>query len=299
LIAYDETHQRIIEEQLCKHSIKQDNIIFFTIITNDTWVRDFGPIFVTSNHSMAMLNFAFDAWGEKYPHKHDQLFNHTFKQKVCPLTSSIDIDFVLEAGNLDINSQSLLLSSSSCFQRKITKNSVSLETVQTRFQEWFDCNKVLWIHDALLAGDDTNGHIDTLVRFCNDNVLIYIAQGHHSDPNNECLKRVEQQVKTIYKNEPSISEIVPLPCPQPIFNNSHQLPASYANFLITNKYVFVPVFNDHQDDQTLSLMDELFPSREIIDIESNALVQQFGGIHCATMQVPYGILPPDLSISNV
>ena len=291
LIAYNDSHQHCIEALLSRHSIKQHNITFLTIITNDTWVRDFGPIFVASNNDMTMLNFAFNAWGEKYPYDHDNAFNDSFKQKISYLKSSLDIDFILEAGNLDINSQRLLLSSSNCFQHNTTSKPVDLEVIQTKLQEWFGCDKVLWIDNVVLEGDDTGGHIDTLVRFCKDDVVAYTAQGHHSDPNYDRLKHLEQQVKILCNNEIGISEMVPLPSPQPIFKNNHQLPASYANFLITNEHVFVPVFNDKQDHHALNLMDELFPSREIIDIESNALIQQYGGIHCATMQIPYGSLP--------
>ncbi len=124
--------------------------------------------------------------------------------------------------DLETNSQSLLLSSSSCFKRKTTKKHTNIKSIQTNLHEWFGCENVLWINDVILAGDDTGGHIDTLVRFCKDDAVVYSAQGHHADPNNEHLQSLERQVKIFHNNESSISEIVPLPCPLPIFKNSNQ-----------------------------------------------------------------------------
>lgn len=298
LVTYNKAHHQYINDLLSKHSIQQNNIIFLEIVTDDTWVRDFGPIYVASNNDRKMLNFTFNAWGGKYPHENDDEFNQNFKQKISNGVSSHDIDFILEGGNLEINSQGLLLSSSSCFERELTvrhanERHKNLESIQSKLREWFGCEKNFWIHDVILAGDDTGGHIDTLTRFCKDDVIAYSAQGHHTDPNAKCLQSLERQVKKFHKQDPSISEIIPLPCPLPIFNNSHQLPATYVNFLITNQHVFVPVFNDKQDNKALKILDDLFPSREIIDIESNALIQQYGGIHCASMQIPYGSLSVD------
>ncbi len=293
LIAYNENHHHHIENILSKHNIQQENIILLDIATDDTWVRDFGPIYVMSNSALVIFNFTFNAWGEKYTYDHDNAFNKLYKEKIINSVTINDIDFILEGGNLEVNNQSLLMCSSSCFKRKNNKNNLNIKSIQTDFHKWFGCDNILWIDDVILAGDDTDGHIDTLVRFCKDDVIVYSAPGHHADPNNECLLSLDRQVKMLRKNESSIGEIIPLPCPQPIFHDGNQLPATYANFLITNKYVFVPVFNDKQDISALKIMEQLFPSREIIDIESNALIQQYGGIHCATMQIPQGSLAVD------
>ena len=140
----------------------------------------------------------------------------------------------------------------------------------------------------MLAGDDTDGHIDNLVRFCNEDLIVYSAIGHKSDQNSNALQSLKTQLNALAKR--NNKEIVPLPLPTPIISNKHQLPASYTNFLISNNYVFVPVFNDINDNHTLKLLDECFPEKDIIEIESNALIQQFGGIHCASMQIPQGLL---------
>ncbi|QMU60951.1 MAG: agmatine deiminase [Gammaproteobacteria bacterium] len=290
LVAYDLAHVLHIQETLTQQEIEQKNVLIIPVPTNDTWVRDYGPITVKSDSELKFLDFGFDAWGGKYTHDHDDAFNQQFKFHLNNDISSQKINFILEGGNLEVNSKGVLLISSNCFKRRTSKLHAQFTTFERNFENWFGCNRVLWINDVALFGDDTDGHIDTLARYCGDDVVVYSASTHHSDPNNESLDSLNKQLNKIKRNDSSISELIPLPLPTPIFNNGSQLPATYTNFLITNEYVLVPVFNDKQDTHALKTIDTLFPSREIIDIESNTLIQQFGGIHCATMQIPEGCL---------
>lgn len=306
LVAYDQTQMQHIQDTLTNHCIHKDNILIIDIPTNDTWVRDFGPIFVKSENEAenepenesALLDFEFNAWGDKFEHDYDNQFNQAFKQSLKLDSPLQDIKFVFEAGNLEVNSKNTLLISSTCFNRSSMMSSKDLgkdhdkdlASLELKFNQWFGCNQVLWIHNVKLKGDDTEGHIDTLARFCSDDVIAYCAAGHHADPNNDALNSLATQLKEVKRNNHAIAELVPLPCPQPIFHNGSQLPASYANFLITNHNIFVPVFSDKQDNHALKTLDDLFPSHEIIDIESNTLIKQYGGIHCATMQIPEGFL---------
>ncbi len=290
LVAYNHTHQQHIQKTFSNQGINLENVIFINIVTNDTWVRDYGPITVESDTELKILDFKFNAWGNKYAHENDNKFNQYFKQKINDGFPIENIDFVLEAGNLEINDQGILLCSSSCFKRISYQQEISLSSLEHKLENWFGCNQVLWIDDVILNSDDTDGHIDTLARFCADEIITYTAVGDNSDPNNEALNSLSAQLKNMQKSQATISELVPLPSPKPIFSDSKQLPATYANFLISNNYIFVPVFNDEQDTYALKTIDGLFPKHEIIDIESNALIQQYGGIHCATMQVPEGFL---------
>lgn len=290
LVAFNPAHQQYIQKTLSNHGIKQEKVVFVDIATNDTWVRDYGPIAVESDIGLKILNFNFNAWGKKYAHEDDNKFNQYIKQKINDDFPIENINFVLEAGNLEINDQGIMLCSWNCFTRNSHEQEITLSTLEHDFENWFGCNRVLWINDVILNGDDTDGHIDTLVRYCDDDIVVYTAVGNKSDPNYETLNALSAQLQIIKRSEATISELVPLPSPKPIFNDGNQLPATYANFLICNDFIFVPVFNDQQDNYALKTIDDLFPKHEIIDIESNTLIQQYGGIHCATMQIPEGFL---------
>jgi len=290
LVAYDQAHVNHIQITLNHCDINFENIQFIDIPTNDTWVRDFGPVFVESDGETILLDFVFDAWGNKYNHDNDNLFNKLFKQQLNICSKRKNINIIIEAGNLEINSKGNLLSSSDCFKRQAAKQQISLASLEINFEDWFGCTQVLWIKDVKLIGDDTDGHIDTLARYCTDDVVTYSASENHSNPDHDALDSLKNQLNRIKNKHSCISEIVPLPLPKPIIDEGKQLPATYANFLITNAHVFVPVFNDPQDNYALKTIDELFPTREIIEIESNTLIKQFGGIHCAAMHIPQGAL---------
>ncbi|MGH1537939.1 MAG: agmatine deiminase family protein [Gammaproteobacteria bacterium] len=290
LVAYDSSHTFQIQEALELNNITQENIQFTNIPTNDTWVRDYGPVIVQSESESVLLDFKFDAWGKKYHYEHDNQFNKNFKQQLNIQSRFKEIDTVLEAGNLEINAKGILLSSSTCFNRISSQSNVDLSQLEKFYENWFGCHNVCWMNNTVLKGDDTDGHIDTLVRFCSDDILVYSAPTNHSHSDNDVLHSLISQLEVLKHNEASLSELIPLPVPKPIFNADQQLPATYTNFLITNQYVLVPVFNDPQDNYALKTLDELFPTREIIEIESNTLIKQYGGIHCAAMQVPEGFL---------
>jgi agmatine/peptidylarginine deiminase len=298
LVTYDAEHKQHIQNALTLNNINQDNIVFVEIPTNDTWVRDYGPIIVEpdaidTNHQAYLhanlqanlLDFTFNAWGNKYSYNLDNLFNQNLIQELAISIPNLEIDLVLEGGNLEINSQGELLSSSTCFKRKAADENTKLSTLERNFETWF-CQKTQWIHDVTINGDDTDGHIDTLARFCSDDIIAYSAPGIKSDPNNNALHSLADQLKNLKRDAVNNFELVPLPLPEPIFHDGDQLPASYANFLITNNQVLVPVFNDKQDTIALKVIDDLFPTREIIDIDSTTLIQQYGGIHCASMHLP-------------
>ncbi len=290
LIAYDQEHISHIQRCLLSKGIREDNIIYIEINTNDTWVRDYGPVCVQSESNNVLLNFKFDAWGDKYLYDHDNAFNYVLSEKLNFNSELVDIDFVLEAGNIETNNKRCLLSSIDCFKRDISKNNLSLSAIESNFRKWFACENIFWIDKVRLIGDDTDGHIDNLARFCTDDIIVYSSSTSSTDANTDALNSLQQQLQSVKQQQANNLELIPLPIPSAIVHDNTRLPASYVNFLITNQHVFVPVFNDKHDNNALKLIDDCFPSREIIDIESTTLIRQFGGIHCTSMQIPQGFL---------
>ena len=290
LIAYDQEHISHIQKCLSNNGITNDNILFIEITSNDTWVRDYGPVCVKTETGNVILNFKFDAWGKKYPYDKDNVFNYALHEKLNLNSELIDIDFVLEAGNIEVNDQGCLLSSSECFKRGRSPNNITLSALESNFRKWFGSKKIFWINQVRLTGDDTDGHIDNLARFCADDIIVHSSTTSSSDDNFDALTNLKQQLHSIKRQLVNNLELVPIPLPSAISHDNTRLPASYVNFLITNQHVFVPVFNDKHDNIALKTIDDCFPTREIIDIESTTLIQQYGGIHCTSMQIPQGFL---------
>jgi len=229
LIAHNQTHIQHIQETLTQNDVPQDQILYLDIPTNDTWVRDYGPIFTNTDNTKTLLNFKFDAWGNKYEHTKDNQFNQAFKQKLNITAEYEDINFVFEAGNLEANSQGDLLISSTCFKRNLSDKHLDLNTISKKLNQWFACNNILWINDIVLQGDDTDGHIDTLARYCSDNVITYTATSNHSDPNLAALESLKAQLNNYKQQSSTDIELIPLPTPKSIVIHcaTMQIPEGY------------------------------------------------------------------------
>lgn len=284
VVAYDPAHVSHICRRLDESSISVANITFITIPTNDVWVRDYGPLYIDARR--ILLDFVFDGWGGKYAHTRDDAFTVRLMKQLRLNAKHHRIDQVLEGGNVEVNGRGELLCSSSCFRR----NGANIDTaaLEEKFAEWLGVTTTYWIDTAPLQGDDTDGHIDTLARFCGDDVITYAApNGHGDDPNGRTLERLVMQLRQVRNGD---IDLVPLPLPAPIFVAGRRLPASYMNFLITDRAVLAPTFDDKQDEYALRTLEELFPTREIIAIDGSVLARQCGGPHCATLQLPAGML---------
>ena len=290
LIAYNKAHALDIGNMLSAAGIGCENVSFASIPTNDTWIRDYGPVCTVSGHRKFLLDFQFDGWGQKYNWQLDNAVNANLVKNLRFKASYLCIDQVLEAGNIEINGQGELLCSRTCFERDGPQPDTEFTQLEKQLEHRLGCRKVHWLDQVQLAGDDTCGHVDTLARFCTNDIIAYSACQNPKDVNHETLGQLSMQLLEINKQGGNRFELVPLQMPDPIFLNGQQLPATYTNFLITNDCVLVPVFHDRQDDCTLKLMDELFPDREIVDIESGTLIRQRGGLHCAAMQIPEGFI---------
>ena len=290
LVAHDHAHLLHTQRVLERAYINIENITFLIIPTNDTWVRDYGPVYVSSDTQFVLLDFEFDAWGKKYAHALNNAFNSRLHEQLNANAGRQRVKQVIEAGNIEINRRGLLLCTNACFIRETGSLAIDFAQLEKHFSDWFGCSNTFWINNVQLIGDDTDGHIDTLARFCADDILVYSFIGNTHDANNAALCALATQLEVMKKQCGNQIDLVPLPLPDPIFSNGRQLPACYTNFLITNKCILVPIFNDKQDTIALRLLDELFPTREVLAVQSNILIQQLGGLHCATMHIPEGII---------
>jgi len=184
-----------------------------------------------------------------------------------------------------------LLTTSECLLSKNRNEHLSRNEVEFFLKSCFHAEKVLWLDDGFLEGDDTDSHIDTLARFCADDTIAYVKCNDPQDIHFDALRKMEEQLQQLTDLEGRPFRLVALPFPDPVIDEEGQrLPATYANFLIINKAVLFPVYGVKQDAEALRIIASLFPDREIVPVNSVPLIKQHGSVHCISMQFPKGVL---------
>ncbi len=259
---------------------------------NDVWTRDHGPITVLEDGAPVLLDFRFNGWGGKYPADRDDRLTRTLHvEGVYGPTPLRSIDFVLEGGSIDSDGQGTLLTTTRCLLTPTRNPGLSRKEVEARLRETLGVRRVLWLEHGWLAGDDTDSHVDMLARFCDARTIAYTACDDADDEHFEALGRMAAELAALRTAGDEPYRLVPLPLPHAKRNrDGDRLPASYANFLIINGAVLAPVYSDPADEIALERLRECFPDREIIDIPCLPLIGQYGSLHCATMQLPAGVL---------
>jgi len=285
--------QTIEEVKQAMGAVDYERIIFREIPSNDTWARDHGPISIFVNDVPYLLDFTFNGWGLKFPANHDnQITRQLYNSKVfSPETIYQNMmHIVLEGGSIESDGEGTILTTKRCLLSKNRNDYKSKEEITDYFSMIFGVERVLWLNHGYLIGDDTDGHIDTLARFCNPETIAYVQC---TDPNDEHFKELSlmadelRQFRTLKGNP---YRLIPLPMAEPVYFEGERLPATYANFLIINGAVLLPFYNSSSDKIAKQRLQEAFPEREIIVIDCRALIKQHGSLHCLTMQVPEGFI---------
>jgi len=265
------------------------NMTFIEIPTNDTWIRDYGYISIKEDEQIKLLDFTFDGWGGKFEASLDNSVNNTLHKKgymgITPLES---IDFVLEGGSIESDGEGTILSTSACLCNTNRNGGLSKQEIEEKLHTYLGAKRVLWLDHGYLAGDDTDSHIDTLARFVNKETIAYVKCEDKEDEHYEALQKMEAQLKEFKTKEGKPYRLIALPMTDAIYYEEGQrLPATYANFLITNDALIYPTYGDKNDSTAGEIFKVLFPDREIIPINCLKLIEQGGSLHCSTMQVAY------------
>lgn len=263
--------------------------------TNDTWVRDYGPITVWRDGGMALADFTFNAWGMKFAADCDNLVTSRLYDRGTfhlPLVNNRDL--VLEGGSIETDGNGTVMTTTCCLTAPNRNDALSREQLEQALLDRLGCIKMLWLEHGELTGDDTDGHIDTLARFAPGGIILYNGCDDPEDEHFEALMKMEEDLKQFTDVDGNHYHLVKLPLPDAIYDEISRLPATYANFLVTNHQVLVPVYGQPEKDlKACQLIGEAFPGRRVIGIDCRPLVCQHGSLHCATMQLPKGSLNPE------
>lgn len=269
------------------------NVSLYPVETNDTWARDFGPISVTGNGKVMLLDFGFNGWGLKFPANCDNLITGRLHARgAFGGTPLVTPGLVLEGGSIESDGRGTILTTSQCLLEPNRNPHLSRQEIEKAFARLFGARRVLWLEHGYLAGDDTDSHIDTLARLCPDDTIAYVACDDPADEHFRELGAMEEELRRFTTGDGRAYRLIPLPWPdEKLAGDGHRLPATYANFLVINGAVLVPTYRDRHDGAALAAVAEAFPGREVIGIDCLPLILQHGSLHCVTMQLPRGALP--------
>jgi agmatine deiminase len=259
-------------------------IRFHPVPTDDSWIRDTGPIFLTGASGLAAVDFRFDAWGGKYPpwERDDAVGAEVARRAGAELFSA---SFVLEGGSIDGDGEGTLLTTESCLLEARKEPERDRGMMEERLAAYLGASQVIWLTGEVV-GDDTDGHVDDLARFVAPGLVVAGREANPKDPNHGPLEENLSRLARARDARGRPLEIVELPMPSPVLVNGERCPASYLNFYVANQRVLVPTFDVPEDARALAILSELFDGREIAAIPARTLVMGFGAIHCLTQQEP-------------
>lgn len=293
IIAAPEDELDSIRASLEAMGAPMEYIYLYPCNSDDTWARDHGPLTVVTPDGFKLLDFKFNGWGNKFPyHLDDQVTRQLFAQKAFPYASIETQDWVLEGGSVETDGQGTLLTTSSCLLNKNRNPELSKAEIESRLKSAFGVRKINWLDHGYLAGDDTDSHIDTLARLCPDNTIVYTACDDEQDEHYASLKKMEEQLKTFTNADGEPYRLLPLPWAGVVSgrDSDARLPSTYANFLVINEAVLVPIYDLPMDEEALEVIAQAFPGYDIMGIPCSTLIEQGGSLHCITMQIPEGVV---------
>ena len=270
-----------------KEQVDLSRVHFFMYPTNDAWCRDHGPAFLinpTATHPKAIVDWGYNAWGDKYPpYDLDDVIptliaNHYNYPVFHP-------GIVMEGGSVEFNGKGTVLTSTACLLNPNRNPHLNQQQIEHYLCSYYGVEQVLWVDEGIV-GDDTDGHIDDTVRFVNEDTVLTVVETNRSDENYSLLQHNLHQLKTMRLLSGKQLNIVEIPMPEPLSYEGQRLPCSYANFYIANNSVIVPVFNSKNDERALQLIEECFPGRKVMGIDSTDIIWGLGSFHCLSQQEP-------------
>mgnify|MGYP002619583721 FL=1 len=267
-----------------------ERVSFHKCPTNDTWARDHGFITLKDkedNSRKVLLDFKFNGWGEKFKANLDTKINRSLFDNATVKGEYIDLnDFVLEGGSIESDGKGSVFTTSCCLLAPHRNQPLTQEEIEHKLKDYLHAERIVWIDYGQLTGDDTDGHIDTLVRTAPNDTLVYVGCDDADDEQFNELRSMEEQLKGLRTIDGKPYRLLRLPMPDAMFYDDERLPATYANFIIINDAVIYPTYNQpEKDEEARRVIQQAFPDREMIGIDSSIVVRQHGSLHCCSMQL--------------
>ncbi|TAM09080.1 MAG: agmatine deiminase family protein [Nevskiaceae bacterium] len=281
-----------VQRQLLNAGVPASRLRVFEVPNDDVWARDHGPLTVQRGAGCVHLDFRFNGWGGKFPSARDDALTRRLAAVGAWSAPVEHVDFVLEGGALEVDGNGSLMTTQRCLLAPTRNPALTRQDIESTLCEHFGVVQILWLEHGNLAGDDTDGHIDTLARFCDPHTIAYQGCDDRNEAHYAELAVMAEELGNFRDRQGEAYQLVPLPLPAPIHAaDGRRLPAGYANFLIINRAVLVPAYGDPADGIARARLAPHFPGREIIGVDCRGLIEQYGSLHCVTMQIPQPSIP--------
>lgn len=290
----EEVHISVLDQQMADDvtavlkGIGSDmkNVFLHQFKTNDAWCRDHGPAFLVDEQGRcaAMVNWLYNAWGGKYPAELDNEIPHQI-HSLYPELQLLEADIVMEGGSIDVNGVGDLLTTTSCILNENRNPHLNQSQIEEYLCRFYGVRNVIWLGDGIV-GDDTDGHVDDLSRFVNEDTIVTAVEDDKWDENYKPLQENLKLLNSCRLASGKQPNVVELPMPDVVTYEDQRLPASYANFYIANGKVIFPTYKCVTDTSAAYILEECFPDREIIGIDSTDIIWGLGSFHCLSQQMP-------------
>lgn len=262
-----------------------ERVTFYRIPSNEPWCRDHGPIFITraAEPKLAIVDWGHNAWGGKYPpfDLDDVVPTRIAEALDLPV---FDGGMILEGGSIEVNGAGALLTTEACLLNPNRNPQLTRAQIEKRLRDFLGVDEILWLGDGI-EGDDTDGHVDDLTRFVTERKVVTVVEENRDDPNFEPLQQNLARLREMRVNGRPL-DVVTLPMPARLERDGQRLPASYANYYITNTSILLPTYSDPNDEIVRTTLQQLFPTRKIVGIDCRELIWGLGAFHCLTQQQP-------------
>jgi agmatine deiminase len=273
---------------LLNEGVDLTKVKFFIHPTNDAWCRDHGPAFLINPNAeikKVIIDWGYNAWGGKYPpfEEDDVIPSLIGNYYNLPVYKP---EIVMEGGSVDFNGKGTVLTTSSCLLNPNRNPHLDKSQIEKYIINYYGVENILWLGDGI-EGDDTDGHIDDITRFINEDTVVTVVEENKKDNNYTPLQENLKALKKMRLENGKQINVIEIPMPAPVIVEDQRLPASYANFYIGNACVAVPTYRDEKnDDRALEILTKCFPDKKVIGLDSTDIIWGLGSFHCLSQQEP-------------
>ena len=282
----DNAMQSFATRHLIDASVDLSKIKFYLHPTNDAWCRDHGPAFLINKKEQqkVIVDWHYNAWGNKYPpYDLDDVIPTLIGEKLGLQVFQPKI--VMEGGSVEFNGAGTLLTSTCCLLNENRNPHLNQKQIEEYLHNYYGVENILWVDEGII-GDDTDGHIDDTIRFVNPDTVVTVVEENKNDDNYRLLQLNLKKLSKMRLQDGKQMNIIELPMPSAVICENQRLPASYANFYISNHAVVVPTYRDKNDDKALDIISNCFNDRKVIGIDSTDVIWGLGSWHCLSQQEP-------------